>query len=163
MDTIIIDAYNLMHKVSELRILLAQSQDICVDAMVGKLNGHFFNRGVKVILVFDGLGMNKHDHNIEVKFARTGAGTDWGNADALIKHLVDKAKNPKLVRIVSSDRDITWYAKDRGCRIQTAESFWGEVKDRRIERAEEQRDEKEKPSIVSRTEYDYLLKEFTKK
>ena len=163
MDTIIIDAYNLMHKVSELRLLLAQSQDICVDTMIAKLNGHFFNRGVKVILVFDGLGKNKHDHNLEVKFAKTDVGTDWGNADTLIKHLVEKAKNPKLLKIVSSDREITWFAKECGCRIQTAEGFWGEVKERRIDRAEAIRDSKEKPDVVTRTEFDYLLKEFTKK
>jgi predicted RNA-binding protein with PIN domain len=163
METIIIDAYNLMHKVSELRLLLQQSQDICVDTMVSKLQGHFFGRGYKVILVFDGQGKNKHDQNIEVKFARTGVGPDWGNADALIKYLVEKAKNPKLLKIVSSDREITWFAKDCGCKIQTAESFWGEVKDRRIERAEEIRESKEKPNIVTKTEFDYLLKEFTKK
>lgn len=163
METIIIDAYNLMHKISELKILLAQSQEACVDAMLGKLQGHFFGRGVKVILVFDGAGHNKHEHNIDVKFAITGVGTNWGNADNLMKHLVDKAKNSKLIRVVSSDREVTWYAKDRGCRIQTAESFWGEVKERRIERLNAEAEAKEKPSIVTRTEFDYLLKEFTKK
>jgi predicted RNA-binding protein with PIN domain len=163
METIIIDAYNLMHKVSELRLLLQQPQDVCVDTMASKLQGHFFGKGMKVILVFDGAGKNKHEQNIEVKFAITGVGTDWGNADVLIKHLVEKSKNAKLMKIVSSDREIIWFAKECGCRVQSSEGFWGEVKDKRVERAEAYRDSKEKPDIVSRTEYDYLLKEFTKK
>lgn len=163
METIIIDAYNLMHKVTELRILLDQSQDARVDAMVSKLSSHYFNRGVKCILVFDGYGKNTHQHNIQVKFSKTDVGPDYGHADALIKHLVEKARNPKLLKIVSSDRDITFFAKDCGSRIQTAEGFWGEVKDRRIERIEEIRESKEKPDTVTKGEFDYLLKEFTKK
>jgi predicted RNA-binding protein with PIN domain len=163
METIIIDAYNLMHKVSELRLLLQQSQDVTVDTMVSKLEGHFFGRVMKVVLVFDGMGKNKHSRNIEVKFAKTGVGPDWGNADTLIKHLVENSKNPKLVKVVSSDRDITLFAKECGCKIQTAESFWGEVKDKRIERADAIREAKEKPNVVTKTEFDFLLKEFTKK
>jgi predicted RNA-binding protein with PIN domain len=162
METIIIDAYNLMHKVSELRILLQQSQDACVDAMVSKLQSHYFNRGVKCILVFDGYGKNKHERNIEVKFSKTDVGPDYGHADALIKHLVDKSRNPKLLKIVSSDRDITFFAKECGARIQTSDSFWGEVKDRRIERIDEIRESKEKPEIVTKREFDFLMKEFTK-
>jgi len=162
METIIIDSYNLMHKVTELRILLEQSQDACVDAMVSKLHSHYFGRGVKCILVFDGYGKNKHEHNIEVKFSKTDVGPDYGHADALIKHLVEKAKNPKLLKIVSSDKDITFFAKECGARIQTSESFWGEVKDRRIERIEEIRESKEKPDIVTKGEFDFLLKEFKK-
>lgn len=163
METIIIDAYNLMHKVSELRVLLAQSQDACVDAMVSKLSSHYFGRGVKCILAFDGYGKNRHDRNVEVKFSKTDVGPDYGHADALIKHLVEKSRNPKLLRIVSSDREITFFAKDCGAKIQTSDSFWGEVKDRRIERIEAIRESKEKPEHVTHGEFEYLLKEFTKK
>jgi len=164
LETTIIDAYNLMHKISELRLLLAQSQDACVDAMVSKLHSHFFGRGLKVVLVFDGAGKNMSMYNnIDVKFAITNVGPDYGNADELIKHLIDKARNTKLVTVVSSDREVSDYAKDRRCRIQSAESFWGAVKDRRTERADAYRESKEKPDVVTRTEYDYLLKEFTKK
>lgn len=163
METIIIDAYNLMHKVTELRLLLAQSQDACVDAMVSKLYSHYFGRGVKCILVFDGYGKNTHQNNIHVKFSKTDVGQDYGHADALIKHLVEKSRNPKLLKIVSSDKDITFFAKECGSRIQTSDSFWGEVKDRRIERIEAERESKEKPEIVTRGEFEFLMKEFTKK
>jgi predicted RNA-binding protein with PIN domain len=163
MESIIIDAYNLMHKVSELKILMQQSQDITVDTMVSKLQGHYFGRSAKIILVFDGLGKNRHEQNIDVKFARTGLGPDYGNADELIKHLIEKSKNPKLIKIVSSDRGITWFAKDCGCRIQSSDSFWGEIKDKRIQRKEAYRESKEKPDFVTKGEFDYMLKEFKKK
>lgn len=163
METIIIDAYNLIHKVGELKVLLQQSQDICVDTMISKLHGHYFGRGVKCILVFDGFGKNRHEQNIEVKFSKTGVGTDYGHADALIKHLVDKSRNPKLLKIVSSDREIINFAKECGAKILTSESFWGEVRDRRIDRIEANRESKEKPAIVTKGEFDFLMKEFTKK
>ena len=162
METIIIDAYNLIHKVSELKLLLKQSQDVCVDNMVQKLNGHFFGRAAKIVLVFDGYGKNKHDGNIDVKFSKTNTGPDYGHADALIKHLVEKSRNPKLVKVVSSDKDITFFAKECGAKIQTAEGFWGEVKDKRIERIEAYRDENEKPGIVSKNDFDFFIKEFKK-
>jgi len=163
MEIIVIDAYNLIHKVSELKILLQQSQDICVDTMVSKLHSHYFGRGIKCILVFDGYGKNKHEHNIEVKFSKTDVGPDYGHADALIKHIIEKSKNPKLLKVVSSDRDITFFAKQCGARILTVESFWGEVKDRRIERIEQERESREKPDVVTKGEFEFLLKEFKKK
>ncbi len=163
METIIIDAYNLMHKVAELKLLLVQSQDICVDTMVSKLKSHYFGRGVKCILVFDGFGKNKHDGNIDVKFSKTNVGPDYGHADALIKHLIEKSRNPKLIKVVSSDREVVSFAKECGSRILSSESFWGEVKDRRTDRIEAHRESKEKPEVVSRGEFEFLLKEFTKK
>ncbi len=128
METIIIDAYNLMHRVSELKILMQQSQDVTVDTMVSKLHGHFYGKSAKVVIVFDGFGKNKHSGNIDVKFASTGVGPDYGNADELIKHLIEKSKNPKLIKIISSDRGITFFARDFGCKIQTSDSFWGKLK-----------------------------------
>ena len=163
METIVIDAYNLMHKVSELRLLLSQSQDICVDTMIAKLRSHYFGKGIKCILVFDGFGMNRHESNISVKFSKTQVGPDYGHADALIKHLVEKSKNPKLIKVVSSDREIVSFAKECGSRILTSESFWGEVKEKRIERIEAARESKEKPEVVTKGEFDFLMKEFTKK
>ncbi len=159
METIIIDAYNLMHKVAELRVLLKQDQDICVDTMIAKLQSHY-GRANKVMLVFDGMGKNRTLGNISVKFCKTEIANKYENADNLIKHLIEKSRNTKLVRVVSSDREITWFAKDCGCKIQSAESFWGEVKDKRIQIIEGIRESREKPNVVTRGEVDYFLKAF---
>ena len=163
METIISDAYNLMHKVTELRVLLAQSQEICVATMIQKIRSHYHGRSTKCILVFDGFGQNKHEANINVKFSNTGVGPDYGNADGLIKHLIEKSRNPKLIKVVSSDREVSSFAKECGSRILSSESFWGEVKDRRVERSEAIRESNEKPAVVTRGEFEFLLKEFTKK
>ena len=152
-----------MHKVAELQLLLKQSQDVCVDSMTAKLQSHYFGKGCKVILVFDGHGKNRHEQNIEVKFAKTDVGPDYGHADELIKHLIEKSRNPKLIKVVSSDREVTSFARECGAKIQTAEAFWGEVKERRIERAETYREENEKPAAVTKNEFDFFLKEFKKK
>jgi predicted RNA-binding protein with PIN domain len=163
LETIIIDAYNLMHKVPELEILLKQSQDACVDAMIVKLQSHYGNKKIKAVLVFDGMGRNKSSGNIEIKFSKTNVGVDYGNADKLIKTLIEKAKNKRLVRVVSSDNDIAWFAKECGCKTQTSESFWGEIKGRRKQVSSLTKESGEKPEAVSKSEYDFLLKEFTKK
>lgn len=161
MDTFIIDAYNLIHRVDELRVLLQQSQDICISTMVSKLQAHFFGVKIKVVLVFDGYGINQIDKNIHVKFSKTDTGMDYGNADGLIKHLVNKSKNPKLLKIISSDKDITFYAKSCGCRISSSETFWGEIKDKRYEKFLSNMEQKEKPEYVTKGEVEYFLKKFT--
>jgi predicted RNA-binding protein with PIN domain len=163
METIIIDAYNLMHKVPELRFLLEQDQDICVDTMIQKLSSHYFGKGMKIILVFDGMGKNKTQQNIEVKFSKTQVGNKYENADEYIKHLIESSRHPKKTKIVSSDRGITWFAKDCGCKIQSADSFWGEVKEKRIQRIEQIRESKEKPDYVTKGEVEYFLREFSKR
>lgn len=163
METIIIDAYNLMHKVGEMKHLLKQSQDIAVDTMVSKLQNHFFNSRVKVILVFDGYGKNKHARNIDVKFSKTDISQSYESADQMIKYMIEKIRNKKLVKVVSSDNEISWFAKDCGCRVQSSESFWGELKDKKIKQIEAERDSKEKPDVVTRGEFEFLLKQFTKK
>lgn len=163
MEKIIIDAFNLMHRVSELGFLLKQSQDALVDTMVSKLHGHFFNTKVKVILVFDGLGKNKSFKNIEVKFSKTEAANNYESADAYIKEMISKARNPKLVKIISSDKEISWYAKECGCRTQTSESFWGEIKNKRVQQLEDEADSKEKPEHVTKSEFEFFIKQFNKK
>jgi predicted RNA-binding protein with PIN domain len=163
METILVDAYNLMHKVPELKVLLKQSQDICVDTMVAKLQGHFMGSGRKVVLVFDGHGQNRHMKNIEVKFSSTDITHDYGNADKLIKALIDKYRNKKLLKIVSSDNEIVWYARECGSKVQSSKSFWGELKDKKLKQRIANQDIDEKPQVVTRGELEYLLKEFTKK
>jgi predicted RNA-binding protein with PIN domain len=152
-----------MHKVGELKHLLKQSQDAAVDAMVAKLQNHFLNSRVKVILVFDGYGKNKHVKNIDVKFSKTDVGETYESADQLIKNKIEKSRNKKLAKVVSSDNEIIWFAKDCGCRVQTSESFWGELKEKKIKRIEREQESKEKPDVVTRGEFEFLLKQFTKK
>jgi len=161
METIIIDTNNLMHKVGSLKKLLDKDKDIVVDTMIAKMQNHFFGNKIKVTLVFDGYGKNKHHGNFEVKFAKTNS-LDYENADKLIKTLIDKARTPKLLKIVTSDNEISWYAKDSGCKIQSSESFWGELKDKKIQQKIREGDINEKPQEVTKMEYDYLLREFTK-
>lgn len=156
METIVIDAYNLIHKVSELDSLLDKDQDACVDALIAKLQSGISSR-TKVLAVFDGFGKNKSARNIEIKFAKTSSGTDYGNADKLIKSIIERTRNKKLTTIVSSDNEIKWFAKECGCKYQTSEDFWKELKARRKKTAGEDR---EKPEAVTRGEVDYFLKKF---
>jgi len=160
-ETLIIDAYNLMHRVGDLRFLLSQPQDVCSDSLCAKLTGYFHGKKVKCIIIFDGFGMNKHEGNISVKYSKTATGTDYGSADKLIKHLIENAKNPKLLRVISSDREITLFARSCGAKVQASESFWGEVRENRAESASRKEDMNEKPEIITKGEFEFFLKKFT--
>jgi predicted RNA-binding protein with PIN domain len=162
-ETIIIDTYNLMHKVPELYILLKQGQDVIVDTMIAKMQSHFQNDRVKVLLVFDGYGKNKHIGNIDAKFSKTNTSHGYENADQLIKALVEKTRNKKLIRVVSSDNEIIYFARECGCKTQGSASFWGELKEKRILKMVREGDINEKPQVVTRGEIEFLLKEFGKK
>ena len=163
METIIVDAYNLMHKIPELRVLLKQDKEICVDMMVAKIQGHFTGSGRKVVLVFDGHGQNRHMKNIDVKFSSTDITHDYGNADKMIKAMIDRSRNRKLLRVVSSDNEISWYARECGAKILSSRSFWGELKEKRMKQRIANQDVNEKPQVVTKGEIEYLLKLFTKK
>lgn len=163
METILVDAYNLMHKIPELKVLLKQNQDVCVDTMVAKMQSHFGGSGRKVILVFDGHGQNRHLRNIEVKFSKTDITHDYENADKMIKALIDKFRNKKLLKVVSSDNEVTGYASVCGAKIQSAKSFWGELKDKKAKQRIANQDVNEKPQVVTKGELEYLLKLFNGK
>jgi predicted RNA-binding protein with PIN domain len=155
METIVIDAYNLIHKVPELDSLLDKEQDACVDALITKLQSGI-NSKTKIIAVFDGFGKNKSVRNVEIKFAKTSSGTDYGNADKLIKSIIERTRNKKLTTIVSSDNEIKWFARECGCKYQNSEDFWKELKSKR----NKDREDREKPEAVTRGEVDYFLKKF---
>ena len=96
--------------------------------MIAKMQSNFPNKAVKIVLVFDGYCKNRNIGNIEAKFSKTNV-VKFENADELIKSLIDRARNSKLLRIVTSDNEIAWYARNSGCKIQSSSGFWSELKD----------------------------------
>ena len=163
METFIVDAYNLMHKIPELKKLLSEEQDIIVDTLIAKIQNHFYHSRNKVILVFDGHGKNKISRNIEARFASTDITHTYDNADQLIRAIIDRSRNKKLLNVISSDNEIKWYAGDSGCNVISSGSFWNELKRKRIHRESLIRESNEKPQVVTKGEVEYLLKQFTKK
>jgi predicted RNA-binding protein with PIN domain len=152
-----------MHKIPELKNLLSSEQDIIVDTMTAKLQNHFYNSRNKVILVFDGHGKNKSLKNIEVKFASTDITPTYDDADKLIKSIIDRSRNKKLLTIVTSDNAIKLYARDSGCSVWSSRSFWSELKRKKTRKENLLRESNEKPQVVTKGEIEYLLKEFNKK
>jgi predicted RNA-binding protein with PIN domain len=131
--------------------------------MIQKLSSHYTGSGVKIIIAFDGKGSNRHHKNIDVKFSYTDVGHQFENADQLIKHLIEKAKNPKLFKIVTNDNEIKFFAKECGCKTQSLDSFWGELRDKRAQRINAHRESKEKPDHVTKGEVQFFLEAFNKK
>lgn len=148
MKTIIIDGNNLMHKV------------------YGNANNHlaivesvktFAGRKDKVIFYFDGVGESDRS---DVIFSGKK------KADDLMREFIEKFKNHKMLKVVSSDREISGLAKVCGCEVQSSEEFWNEMNNKRSMKGKNVNqkfiydDKSEKPSGVSRKSLDEFRKLF---
>lgn len=152
MKTIIIDGNNLMHKVygnADNQLAIVER----VKTFIGKKD--------KVIFYFDGVGeSNRNDVIFSGK----------KKADELMREFIEKFKNHKMLKVVSSDREISGLAKVCGCEVQSSEEFFNqmdkEMNKKNVTKGKNvnQRfiyDEKgEKPSGVSRKSLDEFRKLF---
>lgn len=109
MKTIIIDGNNLMHKLYGN----ANNQLVLVHTVRS-----FVNKKDKIIFFFDGFG----DINISnVIFS------EKKKADDLMREFIEKFKNHRLLKVISSDREISGLAKVCGCEVQSSEDFRNEI------------------------------------
>ncbi|HEX2786379.1 MAG TPA: NYN domain-containing protein [Ignavibacteria bacterium] len=148
MKTIIIDGNNLMHKIygnADNQLAIIER----VKTFVGKKD--------KVIFYFDGVGESNRS---DVIFSGKK------KADDLMREFIEKFKNHKMLKVVSSDREISGLAKVCGCEVQSSEEFYKEMNKKNVMKGKNvnQRfiyDEKgEKPSSVSRKSLDEFRKLF---
>jgi predicted RNA-binding protein with PIN domain len=148
MKTIIIDGNNLMHKIygnANNQLALIES----VKTFVGKKD--------KVIFYFDGVG--ESDRSAVIFSGKK-------KADDLMREFIEKFKNHKMLKVVSSDREISGLAKVCGCEVQSSEEFWKEMNKKNLMKGKNVNqnfiyDKKdEKPSGVSRKSLDEFRKLF---
>ncbi|MCK5491562.1 MAG: NYN domain-containing protein [Candidatus Omnitrophica bacterium] len=108
----IIDAFNLVHKVPELKNSQTPHIDLIRYIKKNKLTGSINN---KVIVVFDGQSRPEViGSEFEVFFS------GYGTADDIIKKIVSNLKNKSETVVVSDDREIRDFVKIAGaksCRI----------------------------------------------
>ena len=82
-------------------------------------------RGIEVVVVFD--SRNKYPAEKTPKSSpkvRVIYASENRNADEMIDIMVQRAKNPREIVVVSSDRQVLKNANYSGARTMTAEEFW---------------------------------------
>ncbi len=118
----IIDGNNLIGKINRLADLQKKDPLLTRDKLNVILTNYFEGKKVSVSLHYDGYEsfVNK-TNNIKIFFS--GSRT----ADELIKDEIMRYKNPKLICVVSSDKNIIEFSHVNSCYVKTGESFAKEI------------------------------------
>ncbi len=112
---ILIDGNNLLHKIPKL------SKNSTSDTRISlalKLDNYFAKRNINCTVIFDGHRKDTIRTN-KVKIEYSGSIT----ADEIIRTEIERAKNTKLLTVISSDTGITDLAKVCSCDIIKSEDF----------------------------------------
>ena len=127
---LIIDGYNVIHRVPELRALMDQDLERAREGLLDRAAAYRAGKKIAVTVVFDGAEVGGRPPaarvGVRVRFSRHGE-----KADPLIKRLIDQARQPRLLTVVSSDQEIVRYARQYGCTVQGADDFVWESATRR--------------------------------
>lgn len=165
--SLLIDGFNLIYKFPELESKMYYGQlNPARSGLLEKLKDYQKIKKSLIRVVFDG----KKDKSLETVSEKIGKidvfySLDY-SADYLIKQFIKKEINPKMITVVTSDKDIISYITRRGAKNITSEKF-AEIVTDAIEKAREEKELekeisiKENPSI-SDEEISYWQKLFKK-
>ena len=128
---IIIDGYNLLHKIPNLVRLVDTDLERARDLLVSRLVGYRAQKNARITVVFDGRGPQlsppggRSATGVEVVFSRAPE-----NADARIKAMITREKNPRSCTVVTSDNSIRIHVRDFGAKVVSAADFARELSGR---------------------------------
>ena len=120
---IIIDAYNLIHRVKDLRQILEQNLERSRTVLLSRLETYRQKKHVQITVVFDGDNVGENPvrtvSGLRVIFSRNSK-----KADPIIKDMVRRSKKRASILVVSSDRSVADYARSMGARSMPSEEFY---------------------------------------
>jgi predicted RNA-binding protein with PIN domain len=118
----VVDGYNLMHQMPELRKRIETDLEGCREALLARLAGFAHRKSAPVTVIFDGARDAGRPPNrwkaLEVRFSIPPQ-----KADPVIKAVIAARKKGEDMVIVTSDRDIGMYARLCGVRVESAQAF----------------------------------------
>jgi len=118
----IIDGFNLIYRIPELKRSLVPHRDLINYIKKNKLTG---SKNNKVIVVFDGK-VNAEVLSQESTYKVFFSGS--GSADSLIKDWITKFKKKSEILVVSDDRQIRDFAKTSGAKSVRISDFTAKTK-----------------------------------
>ena len=116
---IIIDAYNLIHRSSDLRKLLKNNLESAREQLLHKLIAFKENKKINITVVFDG-NMVSQPSNVKQAGMNIHYSVPPKNADDIIKILLKKKSNHRNITVISSDNEVAGFA--RTCQANTMRS-----------------------------------------
>lgn len=148
----IIDGNNLIGKIKSLFVLQNKDKQTSREGLVNILNSYFAGKKIKLTLHFDG-HPNSPLHLSKGRIIYSENQT----ADNKIREEINRAKNPKLITLVSSDQSLINYARVNSSSVIKSEKFYKE-----IENSKKGNEETEKVKQLE-NEKDVFLNLFSKK
>ncbi|MHC1739276.1 MAG: NYN domain-containing protein [Ignavibacteriaceae bacterium] len=119
MKEYLIDGNNLIGKVPNLQSLQKKDKESARESLVYLVERYFHSRKVKVTIYFDGYrnsGIKTNALNIKYSDSKT--------ADEIIKKDIGLSKSPRNLVVVSSDNEITGFARVCACEVRLSEQFY---------------------------------------
>ncbi|MBD3378045.1 hypothetical protein GF406_23650 [candidate division KSB1 bacterium] len=123
---IIVDGYNMILRTQPKPF--GDENDIwqARQALIDRLAAYKSQKNINITIVFDGSQPfpDNHAHRrsgIHIRFAKI--------ADSLIKEIVDHARQPRNVTVVTSDRDLAFTVRSQGAHTMAVEAFEKKLKD----------------------------------
>ena len=160
---ILIDGFNLIYKFVDLEELMYMNR--LPDARKGlldKLKEYKDLTKSRITVVFDG----KKDISLDLRNEKVrGIDVYYSleySADFLIKQFVKKDLNPKMITVVSSDKDIIDYVSRFKAKTKTSEEFSKHLTETIENSKKSAEPEKETDPVVSEEEVLYWEKQFNK-
>lgn len=152
----IFDGWNVIWKIDDISALIPNDLELARKKFQLFIEDYFHNQKVKYKIVYDGQpGIPNNLPKSSRKKIIFSKKPD--SADSLILRFLKKQKSPKIWTLVSSDRQLTFLAKDYGVKILSSEQFVKSVKTRR---AKSERALQNQEPNLSQNEIDYWLNIF---
>ena len=121
---LLIDGHNLIGRLPDLRLDDPQDE----AKLVARLRAYHARTGKRVTVVFDhglpgGRSRELSGGRVEVVFASTGH-----TADGILRERVRRARDPRGLTVVTSDRAVIAAARARGARVLRSEEFAAQLR-----------------------------------
>lgn len=112
---LIVDGYNMIHRIAALEKILAESQEAACEALVGMVRTIHDEEGLQATVVFD--GREKHVqvfHPCQRRSFSVVYAPRHLTADGVIERMLARTKSPDTVTVASRDNMIREAAAARG-------------------------------------------------
>lgn len=129
----IIDSNNLIGKISSFQKLQKKDKQQSREKLAFLIDNYFQNRNTKVTIHFDGYEQQPIKLvNCKIKYSQNST------ADEKIKQQIESSSNPKNLIVITSDNNVSKFARVCSCSVQKSEVFGRQIQrketDEEIER-----------------------------
>lgn len=124
-DWLIIDGYNLLHVVDELKALLNSDIQLARHRLVRLIEGTAHRMAPQTSIIFDGREAGQ-DKALTSKHLEIYYSPGKHTADTIIERLVAKFPNPGKILVVTSDRAESDTVLSDGAQVMSSQEFFAQ-------------------------------------